>query len=109
MRAELTRVLARDIVLIGIVLKNNQIGQRTNEAPLPNFLFEAQEKQYSVVMRNINILAKVLTQVRLLVTAQPPYVTTRARTDDTLVKPIKNCSLLRLNQKKHLHQHGLPS
>jgi hypothetical protein len=100
---ELPRVLARDVVLVGIVFQNHHIGQGTNEAPLTHFFLEPQKEKNPVVPRNIHMLAEVSFQVSLLIAAQPTGVAATARISDTVIQPIQYRSLLGLDQEKNVH------
>ncbi|MNV83820.1 hypothetical protein D3C71_1776450 [compost metagenome] len=49
MRTELARVFAGNVILIGVVLEDHQVGDRADEAGLTNFLLEAQEKYDPII------------------------------------------------------------
>jgi hypothetical protein len=74
MRTELAGVFARDVVLIGVVLEDDQIGNGADETGLTNFLLEAKEEHNTVVLRDVDVLTEVPTQVALLVRAQPAQI-----------------------------------
>ncbi|MCY1397140.1 hypothetical protein D3C76_810080 [compost metagenome] len=98
MGAELAGVLTWDVVLVGIVLKDHQIGDRLDEADLTYFLLEAQEEHDSIVLGDIDFPAEVATQVSLFGAAQPAQVALTVRRD-ALVKAVENGALLFLHQK----------
>ena len=66
MGAELAGVLAGNVVLVGIVLEDHQVGHAADEADLAHFLLETEEEQDAVVARDIHVLAEVAAQVGLL-------------------------------------------
>ncbi|MNP56533.1 hypothetical protein D3C76_1512670 [compost metagenome] len=100
MRTEFSGVFARDVILIGIVLQNNQIGQRLYEPHLSDFFFEAQEKHDPVIEGHIDMLAEITTQVVLLGTGQLTLVAV-ALLGDTVIQSIEDRSLLFLHQKQN--------
>ncbi|MNF86165.1 hypothetical protein D3C87_1397590 [compost metagenome] len=99
-RTELAGVFARDVILIRIVLKDNQIGQGLYERNLSDLLFEAQEKNDAIVKAHVDVLAEIATQVVLLRTGQFPLVAV-ALLGDPVIQPIKDRSLLFLHQKQN--------
>ncbi|MNT58126.1 hypothetical protein D3C72_1955440 [compost metagenome] len=98
MRAELAGVLARDVVLVGVVLEDHQVGEGADEARLANFLLEAQEENDPVVARDIDFAPEIATQVALLVTAEPAQVALAMR-GDAFVQAVEDRPLFFLHQK----------
>ena len=98
MGAEFSGVLAGNVVLVSIVFEDNQIGDCANESNLTDFLFEAQEKDNAVVLRDIHFAPKVTPQVSLLGRRQPAQVTLAVR-GNAFIQAIQNGSLFFLDQK----------
>ncbi|RMU49007.1 hypothetical protein ALP29_201087 [Pseudomonas syringae pv. avii] len=97
-RAELAGVLAGDVVLVGIVFKDDQIGNRADEPDLTDFLLEAQKKHDPVITLDIHFTAEIATQVALLIGAQPTHLALTIR-GDAFIKTVENGPLLFLDQK----------
>lgn len=103
MGAELAGVLAGNVVLVGIVLEDHQVGHAADEADLAHFLLETEEEQDAVVARDIHVLAEVAAQVGLLLAAQPAGIAL-AMGGDAVVQAIQDRALLFLDQKQNFHQ-----
>ncbi|MOA09365.1 hypothetical protein D3C78_1291880 [compost metagenome] len=104
MRTELAGVLARDVVLVGIVFENHQVGEGANKAHLANFLLEAQEEHDAVITRHIHFTTEVAAQVALVVAAQPAQVAL-AMSSHTLIQAVQDGPLFFLHQKQNFHRH----
>ncbi len=65
MGAELAGVLAGNVVLVGIVLEDHQVGHAADEADLAHFLLETEEEQDAVVARDIHVLAEVAARMKV--------------------------------------------
>ena len=63
MPAEPAGVFASDVILIGVMLKDDKVGHRLNEADLPDLLLEPEKKQDAVIRISVHLLGKVPSQV----------------------------------------------
>ena len=66
MRTEFAGVLAFDVILVSVVLKNYQIRHRADKTHLPDFLLEAQKKYNPVVTADIDLALKIAAQMALV-------------------------------------------
>ena len=101
-RTELAGVLAGNVVLVGVVLEDHQVGDRTNEPDLADFLLEAQEEDNAVIAGHVDFTTEVGAQVALLVTAQPAGIALAVR-GHAVVQAIQNGALFFLHQKQNFH------
>ncbi|MNY20608.1 hypothetical protein D3C86_1540950 [compost metagenome] len=106
MGAELAGVFARNVILVGIVLKNDQVGHGPDEPYLPDFFFETQKKHDTVIAGHIDMLAKIPPQVVLLFTGQFALVAL-AMLGDAVIQSIENRPLLFLYQKQDFQLDSL--
>lgn len=98
MRTELAGVFARNVVLVGIVFKDDQVGNRADEPDLTHFLLEAQEKHDPVITADVHFAAEIATQVALLRGTQPAHIAF-AVCRDAVIETVQNRTLLFLDQK----------
>ncbi|MNT14983.1 hypothetical protein D3C72_1500130 [compost metagenome] len=98
MGAELAGVLARDVVLVGVMFEDDQVGHRTNEADLTNLLLETQKKHDPVILFDVDFTTEIAAQVALIGTAEPAQIAF-AMGGDTVVETVQDCPLFFLHQK----------
>ncbi|MNG89966.1 hypothetical protein D3C79_488500 [compost metagenome] len=98
MGAELASVLAGDVVLVGIVFEDDQVGHRTDERDLTDLLLETQEEQDTVITFHVDFALEVAAQVTLVIAGQPAQVAL-AVGRDAIVQAVENRPLFLLHQK----------
>ncbi|MNF98322.1 hypothetical protein D3C84_811780 [compost metagenome] len=98
MGAELAGVFARDVVLVGIVLEDDQVRHGTDERHLADFLLETQEEDNAVIALDLHFTLEIAAQVALVFAGQPAQVAL-AVGRDAIVQAVENRPLFLLHQK----------
>ncbi|MNH00317.1 hypothetical protein D3C79_595070 [compost metagenome] len=98
MSAELAGVLARDVVLVGVVLENHQVRHSADEGHLADLLLETQEEHDAVIALDLHLTLEVTAQVALILAGQPAQVAL-AVGRDAIVQAVENRPLFLLHQK----------
>ncbi|MNJ37537.1 hypothetical protein D3C77_323570 [compost metagenome] len=98
MRTELAGVLARDVVLVGVVFEDDQVRHRPNETDLTDFLLETQEKHDPIILFNVDFATEITAQVALIGTAEPAQIAF-AMGSYAVVETIEDGPLFFLHQK----------